>query len=457
MVSIHNTLAEKFPAQLGEAIERQTRYRWVVLSVLAASYFLGSADRANLGVALPYIKQEFQLSNTEAGTVASLFFLGATLVQIPGSLLIQRFNIRRVMVWSILLSSLATFFTGISKNIHTLFLSRFLLGAAEGPLPVGGVSAINRWFPIRERATAVGLYVATFKLAQALVPPVAAAIIYAFGWRAVFYFFAIPGIFIAALWYFVDNDPRACKRTSSEEADYIESDVKGNSPTKMGKAPVKTTAFDRLIRVRTVRPLETNRQVLKSLNLWGCTFSYFLLAGLTYAILTWVPTYLVEEKGFSIMKMGFVAAAPWVGAMLGAVAGGLLSDRFFYGRRKPVMLITTFSTIFTMYALASAPNNTLALTALLGATGFLLNVGFSTFQVYTMGLADKRSVPFALSICSTFGSIGALSIPVTVGFILDNFNWGVAFGFLSTCAVAAFVLTALIIEPIQERHNVQIE
>jgi sugar phosphate permease len=176
------------------------------------------------------------------------------------------------------------------------------------------------------------------------------------------------------------------------------------------------------------------------------------MSGLTYAILTWVPTYLVEVKKYGLMQMGLVASAPWIGAVLGAVTGGLVSDRFFDQRRKPVMMITAGSTIFTMYALILAPNDPYALSALLMVTGYLLNIGYSTFTVYPMGLVKKEGVPFAVSIVTTLGAFGAGTAPIAVGFILDHSSWSTAFAFLSGCGVVAFSLVTCIIEPRRIHH-----
>lgn len=426
--------------------DKPTRFRWAVLFVVALTYLLGAADRANLAVALPYIKQDFHLTNAQAGAAASIFFLGVTLIQIPGSLLIQRIKVRAVMIGAILLTSLATAVTGFANSASHLLVARMMLGVAEGPLPVGGLTTLNRWFPPRERATAVGIFVASFKLAPAFVPPVAAAIIYTYGWREVFFFMAIPGLFIAGLWLFVSDEPRGSKRTNAAEVNYIETgtlEVVEKDPARDRPRPL----LDTLMRARVVVEAPTNRAVLRSPHLWGCAIAYCLMSGLTYAILTWIPTYLVEVKKYSLMAMGFVASAPWAGAVLGSVIGGLMSDRLFGERRKPVMLVTAGSTIFTMMALVMAPNNPVALAALLMLTGFLLNIGYSTYVVYPMGLATKDRVPFAVSIVSTFGAIGGGISPVVVGLILDHSSWDTAFLFLSICGVAAFAIVALIIEP----------
>ena len=424
--------------------EKRGGFRWIVLAIVSLTYLLGAADRANLAVALPFIKRDFNLTNAEAGAAASVFFIGVTLIQIPGGLLIQKVRVRMVMIGATLLTSLATLFSGLSGTSTQLLLSRTMLGFAEGPLVVGGLSMINRWFPPRERATAIGIYIASFKAAPAIVPLIAAAIIYKFGWREVFYFFAAPGLVVAALWYFSSDNPRH-SRANEAEVRYIESAIEKTGVGVAGPS-IQRPQLDWLLRARHAELLGTRRQVLSSFNLWGCGFAYCMMGILTYAILTWVPTYLVEVKKYTLLQMGVVASMPWIGAVLGSLVGGLLSDRVFGERRKPVMLIAAASSIFTMYGLVHAPNDPIALGGLMLATGFLLNLGYSTFSVYPMGLVEKAQAPLAIAIVTTCGALGSGVGPVIVGFIVDRSDWNTAFMFLVVCSLVSLLLVGSIIE-----------
>src|SRR5690349_15666345 len=126
-MAVSNTAA--LAAGAGAALpEKRTRFRWVVLFVVSLTYLLGAADRANLAVALPYIKEDFHLTNAQAGAAASIFFVGVTLIQIPGSLLIQKIKVRAVMIGAILLTSLATALTGFANSASHLLIARMLLG-----------------------------------------------------------------------------------------------------------------------------------------------------------------------------------------------------------------------------------------------------------------------------------------------------------------------------------------
>ena len=435
-------------------IESKSKFRWVVMALIFCIYMIAGADRANIGVVVPYIKQSFQMSNTDIGAMASLFYIGYALIQIPSGFLFSKYGVKKILSISMILTSLATAIMGTASNVFHLKAARVLLGFSEGPLNIGSLTTINKWFPAHEKGTATGIFMASIKFAPAVVPPLCAYIIYAYGWREVFYLFAIPGFIFSALWWWlVKDDPKDSQYCSTAELEYITAGKKANAKINEGMTTKKNQQLqwlDKLIRVRKIRLLDTNRKVLSSWSLWGCALGYFLMVGITYAIMTWVPTYLVTVKKFSIMKMGFVAAAPWIGAMLGNLIGGWLSDRVFDKRRKPVMLLTAASTVIMMYSLLYSPNDPFVLGAVLLVAGILLNLGYSTFLAYPMGLATKEKVPFAASIVNTAGSLGGAFAPFVVGVLLDKFSWDVVFAFLSVSSLITFFILLTMIEPMEE-------
>jgi sugar phosphate permease len=427
-------------------------FRWVVLTLIFLVYMIAGADRANIGVVVPVIRDEFKLSNTDIGAMSSLFYIGYALIQIPAGAFYSRFGIRKLFNLSIVLTSLATFLMGLTANAFQLKAARVVLGLSEGPLNIGCVSLINRWFPPQERGLAAGVFMASIKLAPALVPPVCAFIILTLGWRQIFWFFAIPGFVIAALFYLLVRDnPDDSPLCTPSEAAYIARDMAAKADAGAGGAAPHW--IDRLIRSRTVEPMDDHRAITLSWNIWGCAIGYGCLVGIAYAIMTWVPTYLVTVKHFSIMKMGFVAAAPWVGAIIGNIVGGWMSDKLFDRRRKPVMMLTSASTIVMMYTLLYAPNEPVTLALLLLVAGVFLNLGYSTFLVYPMGIASRRTSSYAISIVNMCGSLGGAFAPFVVGVILDSFNWDSVFLFLAVCSLITLMVLFTIIEPRPRGQN----
>ena len=116
---------------------RPTRYRWVVAFLFFIIYTIAAADRANLGVALPFLRKEFAMSNAEAGGLVSLFLIAYACAQLPSAWLLSRFGVRKVFTISMILTSVTTGLTGLVGSLLSLKACRFALGLAEGPLPIG--------------------------------------------------------------------------------------------------------------------------------------------------------------------------------------------------------------------------------------------------------------------------------------------------------------------------------
>ena len=425
-----------------------SRFRWLVLALIFVVFLVAGADRANIGVIVPVIKEEFKLTNTDIGAMASLFYLGYSTIQIPVGLLYERFGVRRILSFALFATSISTLFMGLATSALQLKACRIALGFAEGPINIGILTIINRWFPPAEKGTATGIFISSIKVAPAVVPPICALVIYYFGWREVFYFFSVPGLLLAVIWFiFVQDNPRDSRFCSAAELTTIE-----DTHTKeTGKIPVHRMSMpllDRLIRAKRMQPLSSNAAVLRSWDVWGCAIGYSFMVGIVYAIMTWVPTYLVNVKKFPLFEMGFVASTPWIGAIIGNVVGGLLSDRVLGARRKPLMILTSASTIVMMYLLIYAPANPWLLSGLFILTGILLSLGYSTFLVYPMGLVTKEKIPFAASIVNTGGSLGGAFSPFVVGLILDSFNWDAVFLFLAFTSLLTFLVVLSIIEPV---------
>lgn len=175
--------------QLGQ---RPTKYRWVVLTVIFFTYVVCMADRSNIGAVLPFIQEEFHVSNVELGAISSFFFLGYAISQIPAGLLMGKVGTRNIVTIAVIAFSVITFAMGYTTTAVALVVLRLLLGLAEGPTPVGMTSTVNQWFPTREKGIATGVYIASTQIAPLLVPTIAVLIATQFGWRTVFEWFAIP-------------------------------------------------------------------------------------------------------------------------------------------------------------------------------------------------------------------------------------------------------------------------
>jgi sugar phosphate permease len=167
-------------------------------------------------------------------------------------------------------------------------------------------------------------------------------------------------------------------------------------------------------------------------------------------MMTWIPTYLVKAKGYSFAKMGWVAAAPWVGALIGQILGGSISDKLLLKRRKPLQIFGPISLIVMMVVLIHAPNDATMLFIILFLTGGLLNMAWPMYFAYPMGLTTGKTYPTAISIVTSVGNMGGFFSPMIGGYLLDRYkSFDVVFMFLGLCAFLSVLTVLTIEEPIQ--------
>ena len=373
---------------------KMTSFRWVVALMIFLVYTVAAADRANLGLALPFIRKEFVMSNTEAGALASLFLLAYAIAQIPSGFIYSKFGVSGLFSVFMLATSAVTGLIGTAGNIFMLKVYRFLLGLAEGPLPLGLSTTINYWFPPKEKGIATGILLSAAKFGPVVVPVVCAWIVTAYGWREIFFIFAVPGIALSAIWYIlVRNRPAESKYCSAAEVYYIEC---GESSVKSAEQTTnnayKSKWLDRFVRAVKMQPLDTKREIFHSWDVWGAALGYFFMVAVVNVLLTWIPTYLMSVKKMAVLNMGIVAAAPWTGAIVGNMVGGWLTDKVLSKRRKPNMMFSAFTSIFMMYSLINAPNDPYMLAALMFMLGGVFEHRIFDLCGLPYGADNKKSI-----------------------------------------------------------------
>lgn len=433
--------------------EKRTKYRWFIMALLFILYTVANADRANIGFALPYLRKEFAMSNTEAGGIISLFFFAYAVFQVPSGFLVKKFGNRTMFTIGMALTSLCTGMLGMAGSVFSLKALRLGVGIAEAPVAIASSATINNWFPPKEKGTATGIFLAGSKFGPLIVPVLCAWIISVWGWRQIFIFFMIPGLILAIIWFFlVANKPVDSKFVNKAENDYIVSGgvVVADNQEKTSKKEYKLWWLDKIVRAKKVEPLTSPAQVFKSWDMWGVACGYFFAVGLSSVFMSWLPTYLVTVKHFAIMKTAFVASAPFAGTVLGNFFGGWFSDNVLGKRRKPMMMVTAISTTIMMYSMINAPEDPILLGLLLFLAGILLALGYSMYMAYGMGRTNKETYPVAFSVVNTGGQIGGACAPLIVGMILDKFNWDAVWLALALGSFICLAIVSSVIEPVED-------
>jgi MFS family permease len=376
--------------------------------------------------------------------MASIFFL-AYFAIIPMGWLVSKFGVRGFISLSMIGFSAFTALIGAAGSGAMVRWFRFGLGITETPTTVAANSSVKNWFPAKERGTALGCLTAASTLAITATPIVAAWILKNHGWRYIFFYFAIPGVVFSLFWYWLNRrHPQESPYSNAAELEYIQTAM----PTRAKKTAAIGALgwFDRFLRAKKVKVLESSGQLFTSRNILGVMLTYFFTQISFYGIITWVPSYLLNAKGYSIMKMGWVAATPWAGGVVGNLLGGWISDNWLYGRRKPMMLVSGLGTLGGMYAIIHAPTPaTLGVSMFI--TGILLNSSWPSYFAFPMGFTTSKTYPVAISIVLAGANVGALVSPMIGGYLLDIYkNYDVIFIFMGAAAFLSLLSALLLLD-----------
>lgn len=360
-------------------------HRYSILAILFAAYFVCYMDRMAIATAIPFIAKDFGLSPLGMGGVMSAFFIGYALMQLPGGILADKFGPRRVMTASIIGWSLFTVVTGAATGLTALIAIRVLFGLSEGSFPPSASKAIALWFPPDEVGRANGFQLAAVQLGAAVAPLCVSLIIAHWGWRAVFFSLLVPGLVLALLvWSFVKDKPALAERTPP--------------PDEHSSTPLNV-----VLKMRAVR--------------W-CAVTIFLWSTAAWGLMNWLPTYLLQARGFSISKMGLLGSLPYLAGAIGYYLGGHFSDGYFSSRRHVPIAAGLLLGGITTYLAAAAPTGEWAIAALV--LSFLF-VFISAGGVFTMPLVivPRQAVGAAFGFINTAAQVAAFISPLAVGYILN--------------------------------------
>ena len=166
-------------------INKSRGSRFITFVLLYLGYMLLFADRTVMNISLAYIGKDFNVGAAALGMTASSFFLGYTIMQIPGGFLTDRLGSKRMIIVTLLLWSLLTV-TGIAWSLISLIVIRFLFGLAEGPYPSAALKQISEDYSEKEKSQATSALISSNYAGAAVAPLIILTIIAASGWRSSF-------------------------------------------------------------------------------------------------------------------------------------------------------------------------------------------------------------------------------------------------------------------------------
>jgi MFS family permease len=361
-----------------------------LLILLALSAFINFVDRGNLSAAAPLLKTELSLSDPQMGILLAAFFWSYAFFQIASGWLVDRLDVKWMLAGGFFVWSVATAATGLAGSFVLLLAARLVLGVGESVVYPSYSKILARYFPEDQRGIANSIIITGFYAGPAFGLFFGGILMGKYGWRS---FFLVLGL-LSLLWLLPwlrwmpsDRDETSLVNNSREEAPGI-------------------------------------LEILKLRSAWGTCAALACLDYLSYFFLTWMPTYLVRGRNFSMDQMAAVMGAAYVVCAVVAATCGWLSDRWIAAGATPTVVRKGFTSVgmasaalFLIPSVFAGPKLASAMLVLVAAS---LGVSSSNVWAITQTLAGPRAAGRWTGIENFVGNLGGAVAPVLTGFVLGR-------------------------------------
>jgi MFS transporter, ACS family, hexuronate transporter len=398
--------------------------RWWIAGLLCLSSELNYLDRQTLSVLAATIQKDLRLSDVDYSYVTSSFLLSYTILYAISGRIVDRLGTRRSFLLFVSGWSVANMLHALTRSAAQLSLFRFLLGAAEPANFPGGVKAVSEWFPMRERALAIGIFNGGTALGAALAVPVVSFIALRFGWRSAFVFTGALGFVWVAAWAAFYRLPEEHPRLGDQERALI---LASEQAVERGLPPV---SLGRLLRMP-----ET----------WGCILARVLTDPISYFLSFWIPKYLQTERGFSLAEIGRYAWIPFAALAAGNLASGGV-PRILIARgasvdqaRKATMLAVSCSMPLLCFAVTRVDGQGWALAVMSG-----LFFGHAAWGNITLPaeVFPRQVVGTVTGIGGCLGAAAGVVSQLGIGWVVQHLSFRPIFAAIS----AAYLLALLFVQ-----------
>ena len=393
-----------------------------MLTLLVISIFINYIDRSNLSIAAPIIQGELGLSPVQVGSLFSAFFWTYALVQLFGiaGWLADRFPAGLVLAAGYLLWSGATVVTGLVSGFTALFLARLVLGAGESVAYPCYSRILAADLPEHRRGLANALIDAGSKLGPALGSYIGAMLVTSIGWRAFFIGLGAGSLVWLLPWF------RWMPRSHAVTA-----------------------------RARSVGP--SVWQIAQRRSAWGTFLGHFCGNYFWFFLLTWLPTYLVKERGLSMTRMGQISTLAYLAIATATICAGWLSDRWIAAGASPTRVRKTVIVTGLTLATSIMP---VAVIADMRASITLLFVSCMSFGVYvsnhwatTQTLSGPLAAGRWTSLQNGIGNLSGIAASWLTGFVVqETGSFHLAFVVAGAVALTGAMMWGLVVgrvEPVR--------
>ena len=392
----------------------------VVLGLLCLLYLIMFVNRVSIATAVPLIKVDLGLSNTQLGLAFSAFAIPYAFFQLIGGWIGDKFGPRLTLAACCAMVALSIILTGAAVGFVSLFALRLALGFAEGAAFPTATRAMSTWVPIRDWGFAQGITHSFSRIGNAATPPLMAALLLLVSWRRSFVILGLTSLVWVVVWaWYFRNDPRRHPAIT---------------PTDLGALPEPDA------RSRPAIPwLRLARRILP------VTIVDFCYGWTLWLFLSWIPAFFYENYHLNLQASALFSAGVLFAGVIGDTAGGVATDRLLHKTRSLVVarrsvIVAGFLGALVFLLPVVLFHQLLVAAVCLSLAFFLAELIVAPIWAVPMDIAPRYAGTASGMMNFGFGLAGLVS-PSSFGYLVDRTgSWVVPF----LCSILLLLVGAML-------------
>ena len=333
---------------------------------------------------------DFGFSPTTAGILMSAFFWTYTVFQIPSGWAVDRYGIRGTYGIAFLIWSLSSAAIGLARSFSQILAMRMILGLGQAAAQPVSLAYIRSNFNKSEQGMPTGLYISGMMIGPAIGGLLGAGLLDTYGWRLMFLLTGLVPCLWLIPWFWL-------------------------APAAQTKPKITDCA---LVERLPLKKLFSNPVV------WGITITAFFYSYFWYFYMSWLPSYLVMERGLSILKMGFYTALPYIAMSVVGPLAGRLADGWIVRTGRVVLVRKVF--VISGYILGSttillnwvSTHGSAIAILVFGLAG--IGLASANYWALTQAISPKGLIGRAVGYQNTINNLAGICAPIITGLLVEK-------------------------------------
>lgn len=411
------------------AVDKQvkmTRYRYLIVFIMMVTVGVSYVDRVNISILIAnnsfLSDMGIESSGVQKGLLMSVFLFAYAFANFLLSPLADIFGPRKTICAAIVLWMVSMFLGGVANLFMVMILSRLLLGLGEGmQYPITAV-LVRKWFPKSELGRANAVWGIGTTIAPAMAMPFFAWVITAHGWHSAFWIcLVLNAVALYLVWTLITDNPEDCKHVNEAELAFIED----------GRVASKGTAEKEPLMARL-------GSFMFNYRYWLLVTWYIGVMLIVWGLMTWLPSYLKEGRGFSWSTMGWLSSLPFILGIGVKMFTGWAIDAS--GKSGAFCMVATIGAGVGIYYSATIDNNWISALLICMAQGFMY-MGAPASWTLLQGIVPEKSMSTASGVMIGTATIAGALSPTIIGYFVSlTGGYTGALYFLVAAAVGSSLL-----------------